>query len=732
MRFMNRFSKSLLFALCSVSFVSYADNMSMLYSIDPIKKSVKSGVEVGKSSTHIGVILNIENESDLESLVAKGAEVTYRDGNMVYATLPKELLAQVSDEARSLSMRLPRQAYPSMDVARNASGVDEVHKGVAINDDVIPYTGKGVLIGVVDGGINPHHIAFTNADGESRIAEYIVTESAFESHYGTFGADHYNKDNLAYAPTDYECQGHGTHTSSIAGGYGAGTVYGGVAPDAELVLVTMGGSLYDDEIMYGVASTLDYAKVAKKPIVVNFSLGANTGPHDGTGQMASLISQKLRRKGQIVCFAAGNDANFNCSLTHDFSVDSNPVSTAFAQTHYGTPAPNVYMQAWSTDKKTTELCVHVIDINTRQVVYTSDYVSVDTHKDMHESLYLLDTYNANGSLFPELERYFDGMIFVVGNVISQNKRYVTELLAQLNNVSYYTNYALGVSIKSDEGAEVLMMTNAQQCYFRGYGVQSFVNGNSENTISDYCTSSNVVAVGAWNARKKFIDIYGNSGVLDESYHGPLNGVASYSSYGRNYGIEGGYLPHVLAPGTNVVAAVLDQYYDYYESLVEEKNGYYWGTMTGTSMACPFASGVIALWLEAKSDLSRDQVLEIISATAMTDELTEGSPERSGYGKIDAYNGLKYIYTNYLGVESAVAPDELKPIIRHLSDQQLEIVLNADVQRGEAMMCDMSGKVVATKSFQGNLVELDHCGTAGIYILSIKTEKGNSVSRILVK
>ena len=150
------------------------------------------------------------------------------------------------------------------------------------------------------------------------------------------------------------------------------------------------------------------------------------------------------------------------------------------------------------------------------------------------------------------------------------------------------------------------------------------------------------------------------------------------------------------------------------------------------MACPFASGVIALWLEAKSDLSRDQVLEIISATAMTDELTEGSPERSGYGKIDAYNGLKYIYTNYLGVESAVAPDELKPIIRHLSDQQLEIVLNANVQRGEVMMCDMSGKVVAAKSFQGNLVELEHCGTAGIYVLSIKTEKGNSVSRILVK
>ncbi|MBQ2399924.1 MAG: T9SS type A sorting domain-containing protein, partial [Muribaculaceae bacterium] len=95
-------------------------------------------------------------------------------------------------------------------------------------------------------------------------------------------------------------------------------------------------------------------------------------------------------------------------------------------------------------------------------------------------------------------------------------------------------------------------------------------------------------------------------------------------------------------------------------------------------------------------------------------------------------GLKYIYTNYLGVESAVAPDELKPIIRHLSDEQLEIVLNADVVDGEVMMCDMSGNIVATKSFSGNIVELEHRGTAGVYILSIKTEKGNSVNRILVK
>lgn len=729
---MNRFHKSLLLALCSVSFVSYADNMSMQYSMDPVRLMKQPGLEIGKSATHVGVILTIEDESDLESLVAKGAEVTYRDGSLVYATLPKALLSEVAEEARSLSMRIPHQAYPSMDVARSVSGVDEVHTGVSINDDIIPFTGKGVLIGVVDGGIDPHHIAFTNADGESRVAEYIVTQSAFESPTGAFVADHYDKDNMSSAPTDFECGGHGTHTASVAGGYGAGTIYGGVAPDAELVLVTMGESLYDDEIMYGMKSALNYGKSAKKPIVVNFSLGSVSGPHDGTGQMASAISQTMRRKGQILCFAAGNDAKFDCTLERDFSVDSTPVSTAFAQTYYGTPAPYAYMQAWSADAKKTEICVHVIDTDTRQVVYTSDYVSVATHKDMHKALYLLDSYGSEGSLFLELDNYFDGMIFVVGNVLSQNERYVTELLAQLDNVGYYSNYALGVSIKSDEGAQVLMSTSAQRCYFKSYGVDSFVSGNGENTISDYCTSPYVVAVGAWNARKTFTDIYGNVGQLDESYHGPLNGVASYSSYGRNYNKEGGNLPHVLAPGTNVVAAVLGQYYEYYESLVAKNHGNYWGTMTGTSMACPFASGVIALWLEAKNDLSRDQVLEIIAATSTTDEYTEDSPERSGYGKINAYEGLKYIYTTYLGVESAVAPDELKPIIRHLSDEQLEIVLNADVLDGEVMMCDMSGNIVATKSFSGNIVELEHRGTAGVYILSIKTEKGNSVNRILVK
>ena len=728
---MNLRFKYLVPLVVGVTFVSHADNMSNFQPLSS-KLWMSQRFERGVESDMVGLILNVNDDFDIESYRQNGMLVTYQSGNVLYATMPADVAKMLSNDKNVLTYRSPRQAYPTVDVARQASGVDELHKGVAINDDIIPYTGKGVVIGIVDGGINPQHIAFNDAHGQSRIMDYVFTQSAYETEDNTFVADHYETNQILSAPIDYECEGHGTHTASIAAGQCPQNLYYGVAPDADLVLTTMGEKLYDDEIIYGIDAAIDYAERVKRPLVVSLSLGSALGPHDGTGEMTDFLAQRLSDKGQIVCFAAGNDGNPSnsfISLAKNFSNDNQPLSTCFARAMYGTPAQSAYMQVWSEDERLVEICLHVIDLDSREIVYTSEYFSTKTHPQMSETLILSDTQMPEKSLLPELANYFDGVALIAGGISNQNGKHIIELLAEFEGIDEYSQYVLGFSLKSDEGASVLLETNASTCYFRSYGIEGFVNGNPNNSISDYCSSPYVISVGSWNARSSAVDIEGNENFLNEDYFGNHGAVANYSSYGPLIGSDK-TLPHVLAPGTNVVAAVASGETIYSDLLIKESEGHYWGTKTGTSMACPFAAGVIALWLEAKPDLTRDQIVEIIENSSLVDSAVESAGSKAGAGKIDAYNGLKYIYTQLSDVKKVAT--QLKPIVRQISNCEIEVVMNVVDSDGVAKIYSIDGIELAKSKFNGNIVRVSHNLNVGVYLLTIEAQGKRSTTRILIK
>lgn len=728
---MNLRFKYLVPLVVGVTFVSHADNMSNFQPLSS-KLWMSQRFERGVENDMVGLILNVNDDFDIESYRQNGMLVTYQSGNVLYATMPADVAKMLSNDKNVLTYRRPRQAYPTVDVARQASGVDELHKGVAINDDIIPYTGKGVVIGIVDGGINPQHIAFNDAQGQSRIMDYVFTQSAYETEDNTFVADHYETNQILSAPIDYECEGHGTHTASIAAGQCPQNLYYGVAPDADLVLTTMGEKLYDDEIIYGIDAAIDYAERVKRPLVVSLSLGSALGPHDGTGEMTDFLAQRLSDKGQIVCFAAGNDGNPSnsfISLAKNFSNDNQPLSTCFARAMYGTPAQSAYMQVWSEDERLVEICLHVIDLDSREIVYTSEYFSTKTHPQMSETLILSDTQMPEKSLLPELANYFDGVALIAGGISNQNGKHIIELLAEFEGIDEYSQYVLGFSLKSDEGANVLLETNASTCYFRSYGIEGFVNGNPNNSISDYCSSPYVISVGSWNARSSAVDIEGNENFLNEDYFGNHGAVANYSSYGPLIGSDK-TLPHVLAPGTNVVAAVASGETIYSDLLIKESDGHYWGTKTGTSMACPFAAGVIALWLEAKPDLTRDQIVEIIENSSLVDSAVESAGSKAGAGKIDAYNGLKYIYTQLSDVKKVAT--QLKPIVRQISNCEIEVVMNVVDSGGVAKINSIDGIELAKSKFNGNISRVSHNLNVGVYLLTIEAQGKRSTTRILIK
>lgn len=102
-------------------------------------------------------------------------------------------------------------------------------------------------------------------------------------------------------------------------------------------------------------------------------------------------------------------------------------------------------------------------------------------------------------------------------------------------------------------------------------------------------------------------------------------------------------PEVVAPGTHVSGSISHVYTpDWNISGYSEFNGisYPWGSESGTSLSTPVVAGIIALWLQAKPDLTPQEVLALFNRTCWhPDESLDYPNNIYGYGMPDAYKGL---------------------------------------------------------------------------------------------
>lgn len=206
-------------------------------------------------------------------------------------------------------------------------------------------TGKGVMVGVADTGLDVKHPEMRDAAGKSRVKwlldlslppggfhreleeKFGIKDDAGQVRLGRV----FDKDELdgliervdlgicneklgqKCLPTDEV--GHGTHVTGIASASGIGTKYGGVAPSADIVFVrvTRGPSdgIENDDLVRAVDFMMDRADADKQPIVVNLSLGSDFGPHDGSFLWEQAIASKVGpdHPGHIVVAAAGNSGS---------------------------------------------------------------------------------------------------------------------------------------------------------------------------------------------------------------------------------------------------------------------------------------------------------------------------------------------------------------------------------------------------------------------------------------
>ncbi len=188
-------------------------------------------------------------------------------------------------------------------------------------------------------------------------------------------------------------------------------------------------------------------------------------------------------------------------------------------------------------------------------------------------------------------------------------------------------------------------------------------GNSEtstntNTIFYPACVDGVIGVG--NA---YYGSYGNEtrAFILKDYKGAKRGEINSSSSCGPAPLTGTIKPDVVAPGTCLISA-LDHYYGENKVSIFGQyqyvyNGvqYKWANITGTSMAAPVVSGIVAQWLQLCPTLTPAQVLDVIKNTSTQDQDGVEYPNNKyGYGCINALKGLEYISKTYTGIENVSA------------------------------------------------------------------------------
>jgi subtilisin family serine protease len=223
--------------------------------------------------------------------------------------------------------------YGLMDIdSLDASGVTRIQNIPSLN-----LRGQGVLIGLIDTGIDYRHEAFIKEDGTSKIVriwDQSIRGVTPQPDYLPFGTEYSqeqinqalaSEDPLSIVPSIDEI-GHGTFLAGIAAGNrNDAEDFSGVAPDAELVIVKfkpakiwirefwktpLDAITYQkNDLIMGINYLVQLAERVNRPMSIIIGIGTSQGAHDERGALSRYISTLASRDGICISIAGGNEGN---------------------------------------------------------------------------------------------------------------------------------------------------------------------------------------------------------------------------------------------------------------------------------------------------------------------------------------------------------------------------------------------------------------------------------------
>ncbi|SHI08472.1 Subtilisin-like serine proteases [Clostridium collagenovorans DSM 3089] len=421
---------------------------------------------------------------------------------------------------------LPKPMYASSLASNKSSCITRVWESYNL-------TGKGVIVGFIDSGIDYMHPAFRNEDGTTRIKYIYDIQSDM-----VYTEEDIN--NAIKAPNplsivnQVDTSGHGTHVAGIAcGGGKINKDYYGVAYESSIIMVKMtrtkqANFAQSTQLMKGVKFLIDKSKELKAPLVINLSFSTNDGAHDGESLLELYIKtvSELERLNFVI--AAGNEGE---SGHHVGGIIQPQQSIGF---NMGPDERIIVLQLYKNFL--SELSIEIKDSSGRSsgiVPLNKSYISSNIGLD---SYYIYNSgpqpFNLNGetviTLIPLRTTLTPGVwtINLYSNSNLKNQEY---------NIWLPISEGLSPSTK-------------------------FLSPNPYNTLGIPGTVMTAITVGSYNA--------------------VTNNLSAFS--GRGPRSFQSIKPDLVAPGENIESASPNRSFT---------------TMSGTSMATPMVAGASALLME---------------------------------------------------------------------------------------------------------------------------------------
>lgn len=274
----------------------------------PEERARSEELDVGYDAYDQEWELIIKYSGNLETVREISESVTELLNNYAVVRIREGRIEQLAAIPEVEFVEKPKSLYFQTDVGRQVSCIDEVQKA--------PYSlnGSGVLVGIVDSGIDLSNPDFRNDDGTTRV---MALWDQSEGEYTSAEINEWLESSTGELrpALSADSSGHGTAVAGIAAGNGRGSEgrrFRGVAPQSELVIVKMkspqpGGFPRTTELMTGVDYVIRKAQEMRRPIAVNISFGNTYGPHDGTSLLERYLNDVSAVWKNVICIGSGNE-----------------------------------------------------------------------------------------------------------------------------------------------------------------------------------------------------------------------------------------------------------------------------------------------------------------------------------------------------------------------------------------------------------------------------------------
>ena len=495
--------------------------------------------------------LIVRYNGSLESLRDEGIRVDELAAGYAVLVVPESRIEQVSTMEQIVYIEKPKRLFFASNMARAASCLSTIQTssgsgtgGVGAGAGVISglesgLTGRGVLVAVIDSGIDYFHPDFRNPDGTTRIGlladqdrDRIYTREEINAALETGS----RSSALELVPST-DPSGHGTAVAAIAAGNGreGNGVYRGVAYESELMVVKLGTPLTDSfprttQLMKALDLVVRRARDMNRPLAVNISFGNTYGSHDGTSLLETFINDMSNIGRNVIVAGTGNEgtgAGHRAGSLVMGQEENAQLSIAPYETGMG-------VQLWKS---------YVDQFSIRLVTPSGEVIGpIDSR------------------LGPQTLRYGGTRILIYYGKPSPFSR-AQEVYFDFLPVRDYLDSGIWTFRLTPER----IVTGRYDMWLPSRGILNpstrFLRPVPETTLTIPSTAANVISVGAY----------------DDSYRA----YADFS--GRGFTRQTGQVkPDLAAPGVDIVTA---------------RRGGGYEAVTGTSFAAPFVTGSAALLMQ---------------------------------------------------------------------------------------------------------------------------------------